>query len=71
MSAVNATQLLTPLNKALTFLANYTVSTLGQNTVYAGANICNGNTTAALQANELFACRNPNIVPSAYKTSFP
>jgi sodium-dependent phosphate transporter len=68
---LEATQLLTTLNKALTLLANYTVNTLGQSTVFPGANICTANTTAALNSATLVSCRNPSIVPSAYKTSFP
>ncbi len=68
---MEATQLLTTLNKALTLLANYTVNTLGQSTVFPGANICTANTTAALNSATLVSCRNPSIVPSAYKTSFP
>lgn len=71
LSAVEPQQLLTAMNKALTLLQNYTVNTLGQNTVFPGANICTPNTTAGLRANDLAVCKAPSIVASAYKTTFP
>jgi sodium-dependent phosphate transporter len=59
------------LNKALALLQQYTVNTLGQNTVYVGSNACNGNTTASIQANEAAVCVAPKLIPSAYATKFP
>lgn len=34
---IDPKNLLTQLNKALTLLSNYTVNTLGQNSIYGGA----------------------------------
>lgn len=70
-AAVEPQAVMTALNKALTLVQNYTINTLGQNTVFPGATVCNGNTSAAIQSNTLAACRNPNLVASAYKTTFP
>ena len=69
--AVEAESVLTALNKALTLVQNYTINTLGQNTVFPGAAVCNGNTSSAIQANALAECKAPLLVAGAYQTSFP
>lgn len=71
LPAVDPKVLLAFLNRALTLVQNYTVNTLGQNAIFTGANVCSSNSTAALSANELAACKGVQLVSSAYKTSFP
>ena len=59
------------LFQAVTLVQNNSVNALGQDTVFPGANVCNSNDTAALQAgNAVAACKAPKLVPAGVVANF-
>ena len=62
LAAVRPETILAAMRSALALVQNNSVAVLGQNTVYPGAQVCNGNTLALLQdPATLVACASPRL----------
>ncbi|KAG6552741.1 hypothetical protein Mapa_005688 [Marchantia paleacea] len=59
----DADQILASLYKSLALLQNYTIFTLGQNSVFPGAEIC---IDPAASNATMVACKTPKLLPKAY-----
>lgn len=60
--AADADQILASLYKSLALLQNYTIFTLGQNSVFPGAEIC---IDPAASNTTMVACKAPTLLPKA------
>ncbi|KAL2629279.1 hypothetical protein R1flu_013965 [Riccia fluitans] len=66
IQSVNVDQVLSGLYESLSLLQNYTVFTLGQNTVFPGADVCIDPSSVNISA---APCKSPRLLPQAYITS--
>jgi hypothetical protein len=61
-AAVEPSTVLNSVNSSIALWQDNSVMTLGQNTVFPGAPVCNSNETAAIKAGTKVACQSPPIV---------
>jgi hypothetical protein len=62
--AVNPEENVNHLYRALTYIEQYSIFSLGQETVYPGSNICNNNVTEEFKTGVKAECPEPKLVPS-------
>jgi hypothetical protein len=59
------------MDTALALYQTDSVLTVGQNTVFPSAQLCNSNVTADIQSGVLVACPAPALLPKGVSVEFP
>jgi hypothetical protein len=66
-TAIEPSAVLKSVNQTISLFQDNSVFTLGQNSVYPGATVCNPTDTAAIKTNGKVPCQSPPIVTAAAK----